>query len=226
METKGWDRRGIEKPDNERVIVGPHESFNETLKNNTSLLRRLIRNQDLVTELIHLGKQNRTDAALLYLEGLTDPQLLERVRGRLESLSTDYIGGAGVLEQFIEDNPWMPFPQLLVTERPDRAASYLMEGKVLIILDGNPTVLAAPATFYSLLHGAEDYYLRLPYASLYQAFAPSGPVFMYFFTGNLCGAVSLSYRNPAGGTAAFCNCLPGVCTFFYSGGNPFYGVCL
>ena len=80
METKGWDRRGIEKPDNERVIVGPHESFNETLKNNTSLLRRLIRNQDLVTELIHLGKQNRTDAALLYLEGLTDPQLLERVR--------------------------------------------------------------------------------------------------------------------------------------------------
>ena len=165
VETKGWDRRGIEKPDNERVIVGPHESFNETLKNNTSLLRRLIRNQDLVTELIHLGKQNRTDAALLYLEGLTDPQLLERVRGRLESLSTDYIGGAGVLEQFIEDNPWMPFPQLLVTERPDRAASYLMEGKVLIILDGNPTVLAAPATFYSLLHGAEDYYLRLPYAA-------------------------------------------------------------
>ena len=59
----------------------------------------------------------------------------------------------------------MPFPQLLVTERPDRAASYLMEGKVLIILDGNPTVLAAPATFYSLLHGAEDYYLRLPYAA-------------------------------------------------------------
>lgn len=165
IETKGWDRRGIEKPDNERVIVGPHEGFNETLKNNTSLVRRLIRNENLVTRMIKLGSQNRTDAAVMYVEGLTDPGLLGQVEERLYSLETDYIGGTGVLEQFIEDNPWMPFPQLLTTERPDRAASYLMEGKVLIVLDGNPSVLAAPATFYSLLHGAEDYYLRLPYAA-------------------------------------------------------------
>ena len=161
IETKGWDRRGIEKPDNERVIVGPHEGFNETLKNNTSLVRRLIRNENLVTRMIKLGSQNRTDAAVMYVEGLTDPGLLEQVEERLNSLETDYIGGTGVLEQFIEDNPWMPFPQLLTTERPDRAASYLMEGKVLIVLDGNPSVLAAPATFYSLLHGAEDYYCLL-----------------------------------------------------------------
>ena len=94
METKGWDRRGIEKPDNERVIVGPHESFNETLKNNTSLLRRLLYVYLFGDGADSSGKAKRTDAALLYLEGLTDPQLLERVRGRLESLSTDYIGGA------------------------------------------------------------------------------------------------------------------------------------
>lgn len=224
IETKGWDRRGIEKPDNERVIVGPHEGFNETLKNNTSLVRRLIRNENLVTRMIKLGSQNRTDAAVMYVEGLTDPGLLGQVEERLNSLETDYIGGTGVLEQFIEDNPWMPFPQLLTTERPDRAASYLMEGKVLIVLDGNPSVLAAPATFYSLLHGAEDYYLRLPYAAFTRVLRLLALFFCTLLPADLCGAFFVSRGNRAHGIAAVCYRFPGIRALFHHSGDHFHGI--
>lgn len=166
IETKGWDRRSIGKPEAEQVIRGPHEAFNETLRSNTALIRKAVRNENLITEMFKIGKRNKTDAAIMYLEDLANPTLVQEVTRRIKSINTDYIGDTGVLEQFIEDHPFMIAPQILGTERPDRVASFLVEGKIAIIVDGTPNVLIVPTTFFSLLHSAEDYYLRMPYGNL------------------------------------------------------------
>lgn len=166
VETKGWDRRSIGKPETEQVIRGPHEAFNETLRSNTGLLRKAIRNPHLITEIMKIGVRNQTDVAIMYLDNLANPSLVQEVKRRLESISIDYASESGVLEQLIEDQPFMPIPQVLSTERPDRAISFIMDGKVAILLDGNPNVLIVPATLFSLLHSPEDYYLRLPYSNL------------------------------------------------------------
>jgi len=166
IETKGWDRRSIGKPETEQVIRGPHEAFNETLRSNTGLLRKAIRNPNLITEIMKIGERNKTDVAVMYLEDLASPRLVEEVKRRIESISTDYAGETGVLEQFIEDHPFRPVPQVMVTERPDRAASFIMDGKVAILMDGNPNVLIVPTTLFTLLHSPEDYYLRMPYGNV------------------------------------------------------------
>ncbi|MCR4441286.1 MAG: spore germination protein [Peptococcaceae bacterium] len=165
IETKGWEKRPVGKPVTEQVIRGPHEAFVETLRSNTGLLRKAIRNPHLITEHIKIGVRNKTDVAIMYLDNLVNPSLVEEVRRRINSIDTDYVSESGVLEQFIEDNPFMPVPQVISTERPDRVISFIMDGKVAILMDGNPNVLVVPTTFFSLLHSPEDYYLRVPYGN-------------------------------------------------------------
>lgn len=166
VETKGWDKRSIGKPENEQVIRGPHEAFNETLRSNTGLIRKAIRNHNLITEMMKAGSRNKTDVAIMYLKDVANPKIVHEVKRRIESIKTDYLGETGILEQFIEDHPLMASPQILSTERPDRVASFIIEGKVAIIMDNNPNVLIVPTTFFSLIHSAEDYYLRMPYGNL------------------------------------------------------------
>jgi len=165
IESKGWEKRPVGKPVTEQVIRGPHEAFVETLRSNTGLIRKAIRNPRLITEIFKIGVRNKTDVAIMYLDNLANPSLVEEVRRRINSVDTDYVSESGILEQFIEDNPFMPVPQVISTERPDRVISFIMDGKVAILMDGNPNVLVVPTTFFSLLHSPEDYYLRLPYGN-------------------------------------------------------------
>jgi spore germination protein KA len=165
IETKGWDRRTVGKPETEQVILGPHEAFNETLRSNTGLIRKALRNEKLITEMVKLGSQTNVDVAIMYLEDIVNPKLVEEVKRRIESIKTDYVGVTGILEQFIEDAPYNLTPQVLTTERPDRTVSFLVEGHVAIIVDGGPRALIVPITLFSLLHTPEDYYLRMPYGN-------------------------------------------------------------
>ncbi|HHY06422.1 MAG TPA: spore germination protein, partial [Clostridia bacterium] len=123
VETKGWDKRSVDKPEVEQVIMGPHEAFNETLRSNTALIRKALRNENLITEMVKVGARNKIDVAIMYLEDLTNPQLVKEVKRRIISIKTDYVGVSGVLEQFIEDEPFRLSPQILTTERPDRVVS-------------------------------------------------------------------------------------------------------
>lgn len=165
VETKGWDRRPVGKPEIEQVILGPHEAFNETLRSNTGLIRKALRNEKLITEMVKVGSRNKIDVAIMYLENLANPGLVQEVQRRITSIKTDYVGVSGILEQFIEDAPFMITPQILTTERPDRVVSFLVEGHVAVIVDGGPHALIVPATLFSLLHSPEDYYLRMPYGN-------------------------------------------------------------
>lgn len=165
IETKSWEHRGVSQPTAEMVVHGPQEAFNETLKNNVALVRRRMRTPDLVSEILKVGTLSRVDCAVLYLEGLTNPKLVAEVKRRINGIRADQIQDTGMLEQFIEDRPFVLVPQTLSTERPDRMAAFLSEGHVGILLDGSPFGLVVPVTFWSLLHAAEDHFLRWPFGT-------------------------------------------------------------
>lgn len=165
VETKSWEHRGVNQPTAEMVVHGPQEAFNETLKNNVALVRRRMRTPDLVSEILKVGTLSRVDCAVLYVEGLTNPKLVAEVKRRINAITADHIQDTGVLEQFIEDRPLVLVPQTLSTERPDRMAAFLAEGHVGLLLDGSPFGLIVPVTFWSLLHAAEDHFLRWPFGT-------------------------------------------------------------
>ena len=165
METRGFEKRNIDRPITEQVVKGSQEGFTENLRTNITLLRRIIKNEKLITEVIPTGKLNKVNSAILYIEGITNPKIVEEVRRRINKIDTDFIEGSGMLEQLIEDNYLMPFPQVVSTERPDRAASFLVEGQVVIITEGDPFAIAAPVTFYRLFHTSEDSMLRWQYGT-------------------------------------------------------------
>ncbi|MDD4238375.1 MAG: spore germination protein [Desulfotomaculaceae bacterium] len=165
IETKGWEHRGVERPQSEQIVRGPQEAFNETLRANTALIRKIIRDERLTTEMLTMGDRTRTIVAIMYLRDLANPDLVAEVKRRLDSIKTDYIADSGILSQFIEDNPYNLNPTILTTERPDRVASQLVEGRVAIIVDGSPFVLVVPTTLYEQLHTGEESYIRWQYGS-------------------------------------------------------------
>lgn len=155
-----WDKRAIDEPSAESVLRGPREGFIESLRTNMVLLRRKIRSPHLKIVTMRIGTYTETQIALAYLEGVAAPALVEEITSRLQRIEIDGILESLYIEELIEDNPISPFPQLLSTERPDVASAYLLEGHVVVLIDGTPSVLVAPITLYSLLQTPEDYYER------------------------------------------------------------------
>ncbi|OIK16666.1 hypothetical protein BIV60_03325 [Bacillus sp. MUM 116] len=161
-----WEKRSIEEPQAESVVRGPREGFVETLAVNTSLVRRKIKSPALKMQPMKIGRYTNTYVVIAYVEGLADQTLIEEVKNRLQRIEIDSVLESGYIEELIEDNSYSPFPQLINTERPDVAAANLLEGRVLILVDGTPFVLIAPITFFSLLQSPEDYYQRFLISSV------------------------------------------------------------
>jgi len=167
VETKGWEHRAVGRPSVENVVRGPQEAFNEVLISNVALVRSRLRTQNLMSEMVKVGRLSKSDVAIMYLRDIANPALVGEVHKRLNSLGEiDYIPDTGMLEQLIEDNAFVPMTQTLSTERPDRVAAYLAEGHVAILMSSTPFALIVPVTFWGLLQSAEDYYVRWPYGSL------------------------------------------------------------
>lgn len=164
--TKGWETRGVEEPLTEAVVRGPREGFTETLRVNTSQLRRKIRNPALRFEVLTIGRQTRTGICIAYVKGLADEKIVAEVRKRLERIDVDSILESGYIEDFIEDAPLSPFAMVGNTERPDVAAAKILEGRVAILVDGTPFVLTVPYLFVESLQTSEDYYSRSFFATL------------------------------------------------------------
>lgn len=165
VETKGWEHRGVERPVTEQIIVGPQEAFTETLRANTALMRKIIKNENLTTEFEVVGERSQTNVAVMYLRDLANPDLVKEVKRRIKSIKTDYVLDSGVLAEFIEDNPYNLNPTILATERPDRVASKIAEGRVAIIVDNSPFVLVVPTSMYEQLHTGEELYSRWQFGS-------------------------------------------------------------
>lgn len=165
-DVKGWDHRGIEKPNNEIVIRGPQESFNESLRTNSAQIRKRLKDQNLIAEDIFVGKVSKTPCSILYIKDVTNEKLVAEVRRRLRNIEVDYMLDSGILEQLIEDSTIFPAPQIIATERPDYVCEFLVNGRVAILVNGSPNVLVVPATIFELMRSAEDTYSRFPYVNL------------------------------------------------------------
>lgn len=156
----GIEGRSIEEPNNERSIKSSHDGFVEEVSSNLQLLRKRMKSPYLKVKYFTIGNLTHTKVGMVYLENLANKELVDEVERRLSSIEIDQLYSTGDVEELIEDHPFSPFPQILATERPDRAISYLADGKITIIVDGNPRVLVVPVTFFAFYQAPDDYNSR------------------------------------------------------------------
>ena len=157
VETQGWETRAIEEPDAEKTIRASREGFVENIKTNVGIIRRRIRTPNLWIENLQLGSLSRTEMAFAYIKGLAGEEMLEEVRSRLERIDIDAIQESGQVEEFIKDHPLSPFPNILRTERPDRAVGAILEGRIVLFTNHTPFVLIMPGDFNIFLQAPDDY---------------------------------------------------------------------
>lgn len=163
--TADWKSRSVTDPKTESVVRGPREGFVENLLTNTTLLRRKIRNPDLVLETMRIGQRTKTKVCIAYVKGLANPLLIEEIKRRLEGIKTDAILESGFIEQYIEDAPFSIFSTVANTEKPDVVAAKILEGRAGIFVDGTPFALTVPMVLLESFQSAEDYYSRPYFAS-------------------------------------------------------------
>lgn len=166
IDAKGFKQRGVDSPKNETVIRGAQEAFTEAIRTNTSMIRRFVNNENLVIESLSVGKVTKTKCAVCYMKDIANDDLVAEVKYRLNNLDIDTIISSGQLEQLIEDNSKCSLPQMLSTERPDKAANHILSGRVVVIVNGSPYVLIMPCVFVDFLSSAEDPNLKFQYANL------------------------------------------------------------
>ncbi|MBF8982477.1 spore germination protein [Lutibacter sp. B2] len=155
--SKGWPMRGVGEPSTETVVRGPRDGFTETMRVNTALVRRRIRDPKFKVKQMQVGRRSKTDIAIMFIEETVNKDVLEMVKERLDKIDIDVILESGYIEQLIEDNWKSPFPQIQHTQRPDVVAAAIYEGRVAIVVDNTPFVLLAPSTAVTFLQSPEDY---------------------------------------------------------------------
>ena len=156
VDAKGFKQRSIERPQIENVIKGPQEAFVENIRTNTSLLRRLTNNENLVIENIEVGEISKTKCALCYMQNIANGDLIAEAKYRLNNLSIDTLVSSGELEQLIQDGSSFGIPQVLSTERPDKCVKAVMQGRAVILVNGNPYALIIPSVMTDFLASPED----------------------------------------------------------------------
>lgn len=158
--TRMWPARGPGDPSSETVIRGARDGLVETIRFNTALVRRRIRDINFKVKQMQIGRRSKTDIAILYMDDIVDKRLLQQLKDRLDKIDIDAIIDSGYIQQLIDDRKFSLFPQVQSTERPDVIAGGIYEGKVAILVDNSPFALIFPATLDSFLQSPEDYYTR------------------------------------------------------------------
>ena len=160
ISSKMFPTRGVQATDQETAMRGPKDSFTENLRSNTALIRRRIRDSRLKVKQLVAGERSKTDVALMYMEDLVKPEILKQVEHRMRRVSMDVILDSGMLEQLLIKNWKTPFPCMQSTQRPDKTASALLEGRIVLVTDNSPEVLILPASFHTFFQASDDYYNR------------------------------------------------------------------
>lgn len=155
-----WEHRPIMEAVTERGVRGPRDSFNEMFKSNIALVRQRMKTPSLRVKFACIGRRSQTNIGIIYDSSLASPTVLTELYKRLSYIDVDGILDSGYIEQYIEDSPYSPFPQVQFTERPDRVAAAVMEGRVALIVDGTPFAILVPAVLSNFLPTAEDHYER------------------------------------------------------------------
>ncbi len=166
IDAKGFRSRGIQEPENESVLQGPREGFDEVAIQNLAMIRRKLQTPDLCSEQITIGKRSQTAVYLCYLRSLASPRLLEKIKHRLSKIEIDGVLDTNYLNELIRDGKRSLFKTMGTTERPDVVAAKLLEGRVAILANGTPVVLTVPYLFAENFQSDEDYYVNFWGASI------------------------------------------------------------
>ncbi|MFD2045913.1 spore germination protein [Ornithinibacillus salinisoli] len=158
VDTRSYPGRTPEEPDTERVVRGSRDGFTENIVENTALTRRRIRDTRLRHEMLKVGERSKTDVCVSYIKDIADPGLVKLIKDKIDKIEIDGISMAEkTLEEYIVGRNWNPYPLVRYTERPDVAASHLLEGHVLILVDTSPSVIILPTTFFHHVQHAEEH---------------------------------------------------------------------
>lgn len=155
-EVKTGVSRGPSAPEVENTIKGPKDAFVETIRINTSLLRRHLRTPDLRLYATTIGRRSLTNVAVIWIEGITNPDLVRRMKQRLDTIDIDGMISPASVEEYITGSRATAFPLLQYTERPDRFCQGLLDGRVGLMVDGLPLAYLAPADLGYLMESSED----------------------------------------------------------------------
>lgn len=159
IEEKQKLERGITTIESELSLNGPKDSFSESFNTNLGLIRRRIKSENLWWDEVTLGKSTETKVGILYMNNIVDKDLVEKVKARLNLIDIDGIIDSSYLKDNLENNNSF-FPTISSTERPDKVAMSLLEGKVAIIVDMSSYVLILPNFFIDFFHTVDDYYQK------------------------------------------------------------------
>ncbi|MCM3315426.1 spore germination protein [Rummeliibacillus stabekisii] len=162
--------RSPDEPTNEAIIRGAHDGFVEDIDVNLGLIRKRMRVPDLIVKKVTVGKDNKAEVYYFYLARFANQDNLTELERKL-NLMKDKIDGlytSGQANDFIEDSPLSPFPQILNTERPDRVFANLSEGKIIIMSDFSPNAFIAPVTLFSFYQSPDDFNSRVIVGSFYR----------------------------------------------------------
>lgn len=165
LNTKLFNIRAIDEPENEKNLAGPREGFTESIITNLSLIQRKVRSNRLKCKFYKIGKQTNTQLCVCYIDGVANTQVLDLLYKRLDKIDIDGVLDVNYITEFIMDNPYSPFRTVGYTERPDVVVGKILEGRIAILVDGSPDVITIPYLFIENFQNSEDYYLNFYYTS-------------------------------------------------------------
>ncbi len=164
IDIRDYPARSVEEPSKEKSLRGAKDGFTETMMTNVALIRRRIRDNDLIFKAFVIGEASKTDVCVAYMKGKADKQILDKLCAQLENLQleTTTVGEQTVIEALAKlqkRKNWLnPFPKVRYTQRPDVVSAHVTEGKIAIIIDNSPTVILIPAGIFDFVQDVDDYY--------------------------------------------------------------------
>lgn len=160
VDARSYPARVTEEPENDKVMRGARDGFVETLIFNTAMIRRRIRDTNLVVKYASVGESSKTDIAIVYINGKADPVYVKEVTEKINSVKTDALplGHQSLIESLIKKKWYNPFPKIRCTERPDAACASILEGSVIIVCDNSPEVMILPTSIFDFLQETDDFY--------------------------------------------------------------------
>lgn len=160
IDTRKYPSRSIEEPDKDKVLRGSRDGFVESLLPNTALIRRRIRDENLIFEIQKVGRSSRTDVAIGYMKGRVKEDVIIKVLNRIKSINVDSLtmNQESLAESLFTGHWYNPYPKFKYTERPDTAAASLLEGSVVVLVDNSPSVMIIPTSLFDIIEDANDYY--------------------------------------------------------------------
>ncbi len=166
IDTYSAPTRTITNSETESTVIGPQDTFTESLETNISLIRRRIRNSHLKNENQMIGDDAPVKITVMYMDNIANKKYLERLKERIDNVHFPTFMDVSILKQLIEDNPYSPFPQYYMTVRPDEVNKGLIDGRIVVLMDNSPYAIICPTSFFEFFISPEDYYNRWTTASI------------------------------------------------------------